>query len=106
MGPNIEQEPRYQQPGTARLSIDSDGTLLVSAEHIIEVDVAAVNRLLVTEHAMLRQRGRLPDDTAPPPALEERADGSLFLGGLRYLLVRRDRRNPEVALCERANLTT
>lgn len=102
MGPNIEQELRYQQPGTARLSIDSEGALLVSAENIIEVDVAAVNRLLVNEHTMLRQRGRLPDDTAPPPALEERADGTLLLGDLRYLLVRRDRRIPEVALYERA----
>jgi hypothetical protein len=103
MGPNIEQELRYPQPGTARLSIGSDGALLVSAEDIIEVDVAAVNRLLVTEHAMLRQRGQLPDDTVPPPFLEERSDGTLFLDDLRYLLVRRDRRNPEVALYERAN---
>jgi hypothetical protein len=103
MGPNIDQELRYQQPGTARLGIDSGGALLVSAEDIIEVDVAAVNRLLVNEHRMLRQRGRLPDDTTVPPRLEERIDGTLFLGDLRYLLVRRNRRNPEVALYERVN---
>lgn len=103
MRPDIERELRYRQPGTARLNIGPDGTLTVSGEDVIEVDVAATNRALLDEHAMLRRRGRLPADTPVPALLEETADGDLVLGELRYRLVRRHRHRPEVALYEIAS---
>lgn len=103
MAIDFERELRYRRPGTARLGIHPDGSLVVSAEDIIEVDVAAVNRMLAAEHAMLRRRGQLPDDAPPPAPLDECADGTLTLGHLKYRLVRRHRRRPEVALYERAS---
>lgn len=101
MAASFEQELRYRQPGTAMLGVrQPDGVRVVLlADDIVAVDIAATNHLLAAEADRLRGKGLI---TGEPEPICVTTDGVLVLDDQHvYQLVDRDRRRPEVAIYER-----
>ncbi|MFC4859294.1 hypothetical protein [Actinophytocola glycyrrhizae] len=101
MATSFEQDLRYRQPGTAMLGVrQPDGARVVLlADDIVAVDIAATNLLLAAEAERLRGKGLI---TGGPEPIHETTDGLLALDDQHiYQLVHRDKQRPEVAIYER-----